>query len=122
MKLHVCMILLIILAISGTAVSAQTTSTSTTDTSYTQVVVSKVKIDPAVMMPGDTGTITVTLTNTGTETVPINRATLYTDGIILLNTGAYDQLTNLGPENSIDFAFQVQATGNPWIVPAKVLR
>ena len=113
MKLHVCMILLLILAISGTAVSAQTTSSSSTETSYTQVIVSQVTINPAVMMVGDTGTITVTLTNTGTETVPINRATLFTDGINLLNTGAYDQLVNLGPDNSINFVFQVQATGAP---------
>ncbi|MGA2933527.1 MAG: CARDB domain-containing protein [Methanomicrobiales archaeon] len=108
MKPHVYLILLILVAISGSAVSAQTTSTSDTST---QVVVSKITVSPAVLMVGDMGTITVTVLNTGTETVPIDRATLYTDGIVLMNNGAYDALTNLGPGNSKDFTFQVQATG-----------
>ncbi|MDD1663751.1 MAG: hypothetical protein LUQ32_00190 [Methanomicrobiales archaeon] len=101
------MILLILVATSAGAVSAQTTS----DTAFTQVVVSKITVDPSVLMAGDKGTITVTVSNTGTEAVPIARATLYTDGIILLNTGAYDTGMNLGPDNSRDFTFQIQATG-----------
>ena len=109
MKPHVYLILLILVATFGGAVSAQSTSTS--NTAFTQVVVSKTTVNPSVLMVGDTGTITVTLLNTGTEAVPIARATLYTDGIVLLNTGAYDTLTNLGPDNSKDFTFQVQATG-----------
>lgn len=111
MKLHGYMILLILVATSGIAVSAQSASTSTSDTAFTQVVVSKITVDPSVMMVGDKGTITVTVLNTGTESVPAARATLYTDGISLLNTGTYDTLTNLGPGNSKDFSFQVQATG-----------
>jgi hypothetical protein len=109
MKIHAYMILLILVAISGTAVAAQTASTS--DTAFTQVVVSKITVDPSALMVGDKGTITVTVSNTGTESVPIARATLYTDGILLLNPGAYDTLTNVGPDNSRDFTFQVQATG-----------
>ena len=111
MKLHLYMLLLILVAIPVGVVSAQAASTSTSSTAFTQVVVSKITVNPSVLMVGDTGTITVTLLNTGTESVPIARATLYTDGIVLLNTGAYDTLTNLGPDNSKDFAFQVQATG-----------
>jgi hypothetical protein len=109
MKSHAYLILLILVATFGTAVAAQSTSTS--DTAFTQVVVSKITVAPSVLMVGDTGTITVTVSNTGTEAVPIARATLYTDGILLLNTGAYDTLTNLGPDNSKDFTFMVQATG-----------
>jgi len=111
MKPHVYLILLILVATFGGAVSAQSTSQSASDTAFTQVVVSKITVNPSVLMVGDTGTITVTLLNTGTEAVPIARATLYTDGIVLLNTGAYDTLTNLGPDNSKDFTFMVQATG-----------
>jgi hypothetical protein len=62
-------------------------------------------------MTGDIGTITVTVQNTGTEAVPIARATLFTDGIALLNPGAYDQVVTLGPGNSRDYSFNVQATG-----------
>ncbi len=111
MKLHAYLILLMLVASFGAVVSAQAASTSTSDTAYTQVVVSNIVVSPAVMMPGDTGTITVTVLNTATEAVPIARATLFTDGVVLLNPGAYDQLTNLGPGNTENFAFQVQATG-----------
>jgi hypothetical protein len=107
MKLQLYMILLVLVAILGGAVSAQSTS----DTAFTQVVVSKITVNPEVLMVGDTGTITVTVLDTGTESVAVARATLYEDGILLLNPGAYDALTNLGPGISKDFTFQVQATG-----------
>jgi hypothetical protein len=104
MRFQVCLIIFLLLSAIGTAVSAQ-------DTAFSQVVVSKVTIDPAVMMDGDTGSITVTVMNTGTAAVDINRATLYPDGINLLNEAAYETLVTLGPDNSRDFTFQVQATG-----------
>ena len=107
MKSHVYLILLMLVAVSGSVVSAQTMS----DTAFAQVVVSRVTIDPSVMMDGDTGSITITVMNTGTEAVDINRATLYPDGVVLLNEGAYESLVTLGPGNSRDFTFQVRATG-----------
>jgi hypothetical protein len=106
MKPHAILILLILIAALGGAASAQTTSTS-----FSQVVISKTVINPGVFMTGDVGTITVTVQNTGTEAIPIARATLFTDGIALLNPGAYDQVITLGPNNSRDFSFSVQATG-----------
>ena len=107
MKPSVYMILLTLVATVGIAVSAQSTS----DTAFSQVVVSKITIDPSVMMDGDTGSITINVLNTGTEAVDINRATMYPDGVVLLNEGAYESLVTLGPGNSRDFAFQVRATG-----------
>ncbi|HVN66368.1 MAG TPA: hypothetical protein VMT31_07130 [Methanomicrobiales archaeon] len=107
MKIHGYLILLILAAALGGAASAQTTS----DTAFSQVVISKVAIDPQVMMPGDKGTITVTVENTATEPVNIARATFYLDGIDLLNKGAYDSQVTLGPGNSRDFSFYVIATG-----------
>jgi hypothetical protein len=107
MNLHAILILFLLAAALGSAASAQTTS----DTAFSQVVVSKVTINPQVLMVGDTGTITVTVQNTGTEAVDINRATLYLDGIHLLNEGAYDSHVTLGPGNSKDFTFFVTATG-----------
>ena len=107
MKIHAYLILLMLAAALGGAASAQTTS----DTAFSQVVVSKFVIDPAVMMPGDTGTITVTMQNTGTEAVDIARATLYNDGITVLNPDAYDAHVTLGPANTKDFTFFVTATG-----------
>jgi hypothetical protein len=107
MKPHAYLILfLLVTAVAGSA-SAQTTS----DSAFSQVVITRTTVDPGVFMTGDIGTITVTVQNTGTEAVSIARATLYTDGIILLNPDAYDQVISLGPDNSRDFTFNVQATG-----------
>jgi hypothetical protein len=104
MKYQVCLIILLLVSTIGTVVSAQ-------DTAFSQVVVSRVTIDPSVMMDGDTGSITVNVMNTGTQAVDINRATLYPDGVVLLNEGAYETLVTLGPGNSRDFTFQVRAKG-----------
>jgi hypothetical protein len=107
MRPHAFLILLILIGAFGGGASAQGTSS----TAFSQVVVTKTVINPGVFMTGDIGTITVTIQNTGTEAVPIARATLFTDGVVLLNMGAFDQLITLGPGNSRDFTFSVQATG-----------
>ncbi|HXW99449.1 MAG TPA: CARDB domain-containing protein, partial [Methanomicrobiales archaeon] len=109
MKFQGILIILMLAAALGGSAMAQTTS----DTAFSQVVVTRVVLDPQVPMVGDTGTITVTVQNTGTEAVEINRATLYADGINLLNAGAYDSLITLGPGNTRDFTFFVTATGQP---------
>jgi len=80
-----------------------------TDTSYTYVTVTGTELDPEVFMPGDTGTITVTVKNTGDESVTISRAELYSSDIINLNDAAYDTVGPLGPGNSLDFTFNVKA-------------
>ena len=107
MKLQVFLLSLLLAATLGGAASAQ----ATTDTAFSQVVITRTVVSPGVFMTGDIGTITITVQNTGTEAVPIARATLYTDGVVLLNPGAYDQVITLGPGNSRDFTFHVQATG-----------
>ncbi|HTY53064.1 MAG TPA: CARDB domain-containing protein, partial [Methanomicrobiales archaeon] len=113
MKFPACLILLLMVACLGGIASAQTTA-------FSQVIVSRTATDPGVFMTGDIGTITITVENTGTEAVPIARATLFTDGITLLNPDAYDQVVTLGPGNSRDFVFNVQATGTGGLYQPKV--
>jgi uncharacterized membrane protein len=107
MRIHAFLIILFLVAALGGVSAAQTTS----DTAFSQVVVTKTTVDPTVLMAGDIGTIKVTVENDGTEAVSLNRATLYTDGIVLLNNAAYETLITLGPGSSRDFTFNVQATG-----------
>ncbi len=117
MRIRACLILLLLMLACGGAASAQSTSTSTststTSTSFSQVVITQATVDPGVFMNGDIGTITVTLQNNGADEVDIARATLFTEGVILLNPDAYDQLIALGPGNSRTFTFNVQANGAP---------
>jgi hypothetical protein len=107
MKLKISLLCIMLIATLGGIASAQAMS----DTAFSQVVISKTVTSPSVFMTGDIGTITVTVENTGTEAVSIARATIFTDGIVLLNPGAYDQVVTLGPGNSRDYSFNVQATG-----------
>ncbi len=80
-----------------------------TDTSYTYITVTGIEYYPEVFMPGDTGTLKVTVKNTGEESVSINRAELYSQEIKNLNDAAYDTVGPIGPGNSLDFTFNVKA-------------
>jgi hypothetical protein len=117
MKMYGYLILLLLIAAIGGGAAAQTTAT--TDSAFSQVVVSKTTVNPGIFMTGDIGTITVTLQNQGTEAVNINRATIFTDGIVLLNTAPYESLVTLGPGSSKDFSFNVEATGEPGLYEPK---
>lgn len=79
------------------------------DTSYTYVTVTGVEYDPEVFMPYDTGTITVTVKNTGDESVAVSRAELYSSDIKILNEDSYDTVGAIGAGNSMSFTFTVTA-------------
>jgi hypothetical protein len=105
--------LLVISAMALTALAASTDTSGSTATSlspaYTQVTVSDVTVDPGTFGTGDKGTITVTVQNTGTQSVTIRRATLYDPDITLLSTTTYDSVGAIGAGNSIPFTFTVEA-------------
>ncbi|MBN1432040.1 MAG: hypothetical protein JW931_04640 [Methanomicrobiaceae archaeon] len=79
------------------------------DTSYTYVTVTGIEYDPEVFMPGDTGTLKVTVKNTGDTSVSVNRAELYSKDITNLNDEAYDTVGAIGAGNSMEFTFTVKA-------------
>ncbi|MCK9298279.1 MAG: hypothetical protein M0P21_04855 [Methanoculleus sp.] len=72
------------------------------------VTVTSVAVDPAVLMPGDAGTVTVTVWNTGPSTVPLGGARLYGDGVV--PTGEpYLSVGDLGAGLNRTFTFAVRA-------------
>ncbi len=73
-----------------------------------QVSVTHVEIDPAIFFSGDTGTITVEITNSGNEKVAISRVTLYDNDITVLSN-SYDAAGSIGAGNKMDFTFTVRA-------------
>ena len=103
-KLTIFLILLILLAAIPFTAAADDD-----DTSYSDVTVTAVEYDPEVFMPGDTGTITITVKNTGDESVTIGRAEIYSQDVTNLNEEAYDTVGALGAGNSMDFTFNVKA-------------
>lgn len=67
-------------------------------------------LDPSVLMKGDTGTLTVTIQNTGAETVAIRSARLYGSGVVPLSE-PYPSVGEIGTGNSKTFTFSVRADG-----------
>ncbi|MDD3857053.1 MAG: hypothetical protein PHP43_03280 [Methanoculleus sp.] len=67
-------------------------------------------LDPVVLMKGDTGTLTVTIQNTGAETVAIRSARLYGSGVVPLSE-PYPSVGEIGTGNSKTFTFSVRADG-----------
>ncbi|WOF16224.1 hypothetical protein F1737_05630 [Methanoplanus sp. FWC-SCC4] len=71
--------------------------------------VTDVKVSPEVFMPGDSGTIKVTIQNTGINSVDINRAKIYSKDVSVMSDGEYDTVGSLGPGNKMDFTFTIKA-------------
>ncbi|MGC9436077.1 MAG: COG1361 S-layer family protein [Methanomicrobiales archaeon] len=72
------------------------------------VAVTATAVDPAVLMRGDTGTLSVTVTNTGTGPVEISRARLSVRDLQVLKN-PYPSVGDLGPGNSRTFTFTIRA-------------
>jgi hypothetical protein len=75
-----------------------------------QVMVTGTVIDPAVLMPGDVATVTVTVKNTAKVSVPVRSAKMYTEGNILVLDNPYQTYGAIGAGNDATFTFTVQAT------------
>jgi hypothetical protein len=90
-KMMICSFILVLLMVSavyaddstsGSSTSTSTSSSSSSTSSTTSidtaalVYVSNVTMDPEVFFPGDTGTVTVTLTNSGTSAIGLSHPDL----------------------------------------------
>jgi hypothetical protein len=90
-------------------VTAQTDLNGTQPPSYTQVTVTGVTLDPGTFETSDIGTINIEVTNTGTQSVTVHRATMYDPDIELLTTSTYDSVGAIGAGNKMNFLFTVRA-------------
>jgi hypothetical protein len=69
--------------------------------------VTSVSVEPEVLMPGDTGFVTVAVQNTGRFTLPLGGARLYEDGVV--PTGEpYPSVGSLGAGLNRTFTFAVR--------------
>ncbi len=75
-----------------------------------QLGVTNVAIDPGVFMYGDSGTVKITVTNTGTTSVAIARAKLYSSELAVMDDENYGSVGSIGPGNSLQFTFTIKAT------------
>lgn len=82
---------------------------STTDDSAARIAVTTIRMDPAVLMRGDTSILTVKITNTGDDNVAIGRAKILSQEITVLNENTYDVVGTIGGGNSMEFTFTLKA-------------
>jgi archaellum component FlaF (FlaF/FlaG flagellin family) len=105
-------ILLLLLAATASAATATTTSDSTTTAAQdaaSLVYVSSVKIDPEVFYPYEQGTVTITLTNSGTVSVGLSNPDILSDKIHILNRESWSTMSFIGPGSTTTYSFLVKA-------------
>jgi hypothetical protein len=90
--------------------AATTGSVSASDGIY-QTHVTSVKLDPEVFFPYETGTITVTLTNSGNQTVTLSQPDILETHIAVTNKGSYNTNVRLGPGSQMTYSFRVTVSG-----------
>ncbi len=96
----------------STSTSSNTVSSSTTltaDQALSSVYVSSVTLDPQTFYPYEQGTITVTLSNSGTQSVALTSATIIDSNIVVQNNNPYSTLVYIGPGNTLTYTFLVIA-------------
>jgi hypothetical protein len=80
-----------------------------------RVTVTGFTVDPAVLMPGDAATVTVTVKNTADESVPLRSAKMFTEKNIVILDNPYQTFGSIGPGNEVSFTFTVRASAEDGI-------
>jgi hypothetical protein len=93
------------------ATAATTTGSISASDGIYQTHVTSVKLDPEVFFPYETGTITVTLTNSGNQTVTLSEPDLLETHIAVTNKGSYNTNVRLGPGSQMTYSFRVAVSG-----------
>jgi hypothetical protein len=75
------------------------------------VYVSGYSMDPVVFYPYETGTITVYVTNAANASVVLSPAELISQNIKVMNTGAFNTKTTIGPGATIAYTFETELDG-----------
>jgi hypothetical protein len=97
---------------TGTSTVSAATTTLSAQQALSQVFVSSVSVDPQEFYPGDKGTITVQLTNTGTQDVQFGHADILNSQNIFIpdeTLNPYQVMVDLGPSNTMTYTFQVDS-------------
>ncbi|HQK56213.1 MAG TPA: hypothetical protein PLE70_06700 [Methanolinea sp.] len=98
------------LLVASAACICPALAASSAENAASYVAVTKVKVEPEAFMPGDKGTITVDIANSGTVPVAIYRAEILSPDIRVLNYQTYDSVGSIGPGNTMQFTFHIQPT------------
>jgi hypothetical protein len=107
-----CISLLLLLATTASAATLTATSDSTSTTAQdaaSLVYVSSVKIDPEVFYPYEQGTITISLTNSGTSSVGLSNPDILSEKVHIMNKDSWNTMSFIGPGSTMTYSFLVKA-------------
>lgn len=91
------------------SVSVGSSTTLSPEQALSSVYVSSVTLDPQVFYPYEDGTITVQLSNSGSQSVALSSADLLDKNILVKNKNPYNTMIYLGPGNTMTYTFLVTA-------------
>ena len=123
-KLGICSIILLLMMVpvcfadstsstsstsSSSTSSSSSSSTTTNVDSAALVYVSNVTLDPVSFFPGDTGTITVTLTNSGTSAIGLSHPDILSSKLNVDDEDQWETTSYVGAGSTIDYSMIVTA-------------
>lgn len=89
---------------SSTSTSSSSTSSTTNVDDAALVYVSNVTMDPVSYFPGDTGTITVTLTNSGTTAIGLSHPDLLSSKLNVNSEDNWEAMSYVGAGSTITYS------------------
>ncbi len=92
---------------SSSSTSSSSSSSSTDASSLVSVM--SVVTDPEVFFPYEVGTITVTLTNSGTTSVGLSNPDILSDKIHIMNKDVWSTVSYISPGSTINYSFGIKA-------------
>jgi hypothetical protein len=129
MKNRIIIVSILLLLIGISAVSAASTSTSTASSASSQsattvtatitsaqdaasqLYISGYEVNPEVFYSGETGTVTVHVTNGATSAVSVSQPDLMDPNVNIINKGSFISATSIGPGATADFNFVIRVDG-----------
>ncbi len=107
-------VFLLLIGISGVnaaSISGNTVTATSALDAAALVYVSGYEISPSVLFPGETGTVTVHVTNAANTSVSVSQPNLIDPHVDVVNSAAFATATSLGPGETIDYNFVIRADG-----------
>ncbi|MCX6699530.1 MAG: hypothetical protein NTV68_06335 [Methanomicrobiales archaeon] len=111
LRKYLLILLIAMCGIVACATAASAASPVSTGDGIYQTHVTAVKLDPEVFFPYETGTITVTLTNSGNQTVTLSQPNILETHIAVSNKGSFNTNVRLGPGSVMTYPFRVTVSG-----------
>ena len=114
MKRFIILVSFIALACMITTAGAATSTVSVTNPqdAAALVYVSGYDLTPGVFYPGETGTLTVHVTNAANASVSVSQPDLMDPHVDIVNKGAFATTTLIGPGATADYNFLIRADGS----------